>query len=174
MKPEQALRRFEEFLRTRDLRMTSQRREILLLAWETHEHFTAEQMDAWARARDGSVSRATVYRTLSLLSEGGFLATIDRGHGRTLYEHILGHSHHDHMLCLACGRIIEFRCDEIESLQLKMASQHHFQLQRHTLRLEGLCSRCQSAAESAGLADSRAPETKAPAPQPEASEPASS
>jgi Fur family ferric uptake transcriptional regulator len=169
MKPEQALRRFEAFLRTRDLRMTSQRREILLLAWGTHEHFTAEQMDGGARARDASVSRATVYRTLALLVEGGFLATIDRGHGQTLYEHILGHSHHDHMLCQSCGRIIEFRCEEIEELQRRMAAHHHFLIQRHTLRLEGLCARCQSAEAGA------APEsTKAPAPQPEASEPAES
>jgi len=167
MKPEQALRRFEAFLRTRDLRMTSQRREILLLAWGTHEHFTAEQMDGWVRARDASVSRATVYRTLALLVEGGFLATIDRGHGQTLYEHILGHSHHDHMLCLSCGRIIEFRCEEIEELQRRMAAHHHFQIQRHTLRLEGLCARCQSADSGAAAA-----EMKAPAPLPEAAEPA--
>lgn len=169
MKPEQALRRFEAFLRTRDLRMTSQRREILLLAWGTHEHFTAEQMDGWVRARDASVSRATVYRTLALLVEGGFLSTIDRGHGQTLYEHILGHSHHDHMLCLACGRILEFRCEEIEELQRRMADHHHFLIQRHTLRLEGLCSRCQSAEGG-----NEAAETKAPAPLPEASEPAPS
>ncbi len=169
MKPEQALRRFEAFLRTRDLRMTSQRREILLLAWGTHEHFTAEQMDGWVRARDASVSRATVYRTLALLVEGGFLSTIDRGHGQTLYEHILGHSHHDHMLCLSCGRILEFRCEEIEELQRRMADQHHFLIQRHTLRLEGLCSRCQSAEGGSAAA-----ETKAPAPLPEASEPAPS
>lgn len=166
MKPEQALKRFESFLRTRDLRMTAQRREILLLAWGTHEHFTADQMDSWVRARDAFVSRATVYRTLGLLVEGGFLATIDRGHGQTLYEHILGHSHHDHMLCLDCGRIIEFRCEEIEELQLRMAARHHFRIQRHTLRLEGLCARCQITADG--------PAAEAPDALPEASEPAPS
>jgi Fur family ferric uptake transcriptional regulator len=169
VKPEQALKRFEAFLRHKGLRMTAQRRTVLNLAWGTHEHFTADQMDAWARSRDASVSRATVYRTLGLLAEGGFLATIDRGHGQTLYEHILGHSHHDHMLCLDCGRIIEFRCEEIEELQLQMAARHHFHIQRHTLRLEGLCARCQTAS---GF--SAPPETEAPAEQPEATEPAPS
>lgn len=148
MKPEKALQRFEQFLRTRKLRMTAQRRAILLLAWGTHEHFTAEAMDAWVRARDASVSRATVYRTLGLLVEGGFLATIDRGHGQTLYEHILGHSHHDHMLCLDCGRILEFRSEEIERLQEEMAARHHFKLLRHTLRLEGRCARCAAHGEA--------------------------
>ncbi len=156
MKPEKALKRFEEFLRTRALRMTSQRREILLLAWGTHEHFTAEEMYAWVRARDASVSRATVYRTLSLLVEGGFLATIDRGHGQTLYEHILGHSHHDHMLCLGCGKIIEFRCEEIERRQREIAARQHFRIDRHTLRLEGRCARC-IAAESAPPASAELP-----------------
>lgn len=155
MKPEKALQRFEQFLRTRELRMTDQRREILLLAWGTHEHFTADAMVEWARARDASVSRATVYRTLSLLVEGGFLATIERGHGQTLYEHILGHSHHDHMVCVTCGRILEFRSEEIERLQDEVAARHHFRLLRHTLRLEGECSRC--------VTQPAQPETKAPA-----------
>ncbi len=141
MQPAQALKRFEQFLRTRSLRMTNQRKEILQLAWATHAHFTAEDMFSWARARDASVSRATVYRTLSLLVEGRFLATIERGHGQTLYEHILGHRHHDHMLCLGCGRIIEFLSEEIERLQVEMAARHQFQIQRHTLSLEGLCAR---------------------------------
>jgi Fur family ferric uptake transcriptional regulator len=156
MKPENALKRFEEFLRARALRMTSQRREILLLAWGTHEHFTAEEMYAWVRARDASVSRATVYRTLSLLVEGGFLATIDRGHGQTLYEHILGHSHHDHMLCLGCGKIFEFRCAEIERRQREIADRQHFRMERHMLRIEGRCARC-IAVESAPPASAELP-----------------
>lgn len=155
MQPTQALKKFEKFLRGRTLRMTSQRRAILELAWGTHEHFTAEDMYAWARADDASVSRATVYRTLGLLVEGGFLATLDRGHGQTLYEHILGHRHHDHMVCLECGKIIEFLSEEIERLQEEIAVRHQFNITQHTLRLEGRCARCRAdldsrSAESAG------------------------
>lgn len=149
MQPARALKRFEEFLRGRELRMTSQRKAILELAWGTHDHFTAEDMYSWARAIDASVSRATVYRTLGLMVEGGFLATIERGHGQTLYEHILGHRHHDHMMCLQCGAIIEFVNDEIERLQEAVAAKHSFTLTRHTLRLEGRCARCTASAESA-------------------------
>ncbi len=145
MQPAQALRQFEKFLRGRTLRMTSQRRAILELAWGTHEHFTAEEMYAWARTLDASVSRATVYRTLSLLVDGEFLATLDRGHGQTLYEHILGHRHHDHMVCLLCGRILEFLSEEIERLQDEVAARHQFTITQHTLRLEGRCARCSAA-----------------------------
>jgi len=152
MQPAQALKRFETFLRGRALRMTSQRRAILELAWGTHEHFTAEDMYAWARNLDASVSRATVYRTLSLLVEGAFLATLDRGHGQTLYEHILGHRHHDHMVCLVCGKIIEFLNEEIERLQDEVAAKHQFTITQHTLRLEGCCMRCSAARESAAEA----------------------
>ena len=79
MRPEAALKRFETFLREKRLRMTDQRRAILLLAWETHEHFTADDMFAWVRDRDSSASRATVYRTLALLVEGGFIDTLRDG-----------------------------------------------------------------------------------------------
>ena len=149
MRPEAALKRFEAFLREKKLRMTGQRRAILLLAWETHEHFTADDMFAWVRDRDASASRATVYRTLALLVEGGFLDTLRDGRGQTLYEHILGHAHHDHMVCMTCGRIIEFRNDEIERLQEAVAAQKGFTIQRHTLRLEGTCARCRNAGAQA-------------------------
>lgn len=152
MQPARALKRFEQFLRARELRMTSQRTAILELAWGTHEHFTAEDMYAWARARDASVSRATVYRTLGLMVDGGFLATLERGHGQTLYEHILGHRHHDHMVCLQCGAIIEFVNDEIERLQESVAAKHQFTITQHTLRLEGRCARCSAAHEGAAAA----------------------
>lgn len=156
MQPAQALRRFEQFLKGRSLRMTKQRRAILELAWGTHEHFGAEEMFAWASARDASVSRATVYRTLGLLVEGGFLATLDRGHGQTLYEHILGHRHHDHMVCLGCGKILEFLCEEIERLQEETAARHHFHVTRHTLRLEGYCARCRGQDAAAGASSAGA------------------
>lgn len=145
MKPQAALARFESFLKEKKLRMTGQRRAILLLAWETHDHFTADDMFAWVRDRDASASRATVYRTLALLVEGGFLDTLQDGRGQTLYEHILGHAHHDHMVCIHCGRILEFRNEEIERLQEQMAELKGFTLVRHTLRLEGYCARCRQA-----------------------------
>lgn len=148
MKPESALNRFEEFLRKKELRVTEQRREVLLLAWSTHDHFTAEEMYAWVRERGGRASRATVYRTLGLLVEGGFLSALERGQGQILYEHILGHQHHDHMICLGCEKIIEFRNVEIERLQEEECERHGFHMVSHALTLQGYCGACRSLADS--------------------------
>ncbi|RMH01764.1 MAG: transcriptional repressor [Planctomycetota bacterium] len=142
MKAEEALARFETFLRRKGLRVTVPRREILTETWATHDHFSAEELYARLRGKGSRASRATVYRTLALLVEGGFLGALDGGRGQMLYEHILGHSHHDHMICLACGRIIEFRCAEIEDLQDQIARRHRFRLVGHTLTLEGYCPAC--------------------------------
>ena len=115
---------------------------ILELAWSTHSHFSAEDLYQWARKRDASASRATVYRTLSLLVEGRFLSGLDGGRGQMLYEHILGHHHHDHMICLDCGKILEFRSEAIEHLQEEVATSKRFQMVNHTLTLEGYCAQC--------------------------------
>jgi Fur family transcriptional regulator, ferric uptake regulator len=144
MRPESALHRFEEFLRLKDLRITAQRQEVLLLAWSTHAHFSAEQMYAWVREKGGKASRATVYRTLGLLVEGGFLSALERGQGQILYEHILGHHHHDHMICLGCKQITEFRNVKIERLQLEECLRHDFQMVNHSLTIEGYCKSCSS------------------------------
>jgi Fur family ferric uptake transcriptional regulator len=136
-------RAFEQFLRSRSLKLTLQRRRIFARAFSTHDHFSAERLYGWMRAEPGSrVSRATVYRTLSLLVEGGFLAAFDAGRGELVYEHVLGHRHHDHMVCLSCGRIEEFHDERIERLQLEAAARKSFQLVSHAHRLFGYCRAC--------------------------------
>ena len=109
---------FERFLRKRSLKLTSQRVRIFERVFSTHEHLSAEKLVKWLSEDGGvGVSRATVYRTLSLLVEGGFLESLDAGGGELLYEHVLGHRHHDHMVCVDCGRIEEFVDPRIEELQ---------------------------------------------------------
>ncbi len=143
MKPEQIVQRFERFLRSHDLKLTSQRRRILDRAFATHEHFSADELYAWLTAEPGPrVSRATVYRTLALLQEGGFVEGLDAGRGELVYEHVLGHAHHDHLLCLACGKIEEFHDQRIEALQEEAASKKGFVLVSHDLRLRGYCRGC--------------------------------
>ncbi|MCP4093687.1 MAG: transcriptional repressor [Planctomycetes bacterium] len=145
MTPEKALERFEVFLRTKGLRMTAPRRGILLAAWSSHEHFSADQMFEQVSALMLGASRATVYRTLSLLVESGFLSSMNNGKGTMLYEHILGHDHHDHMICRGCGSIHEFHSEDIERLQEEYAAKVGFTLIDHTLRLEGYCASCTKA-----------------------------
>ena len=143
MKQESIERRFETFLRSRSLKLTPQRRRIFGRAFATHDHFSAERLYDWLRDEPGPrVSRATVYRTLGLLLEGSFLAAFDAGAGELVYEHVLGHHHHDHMLCLGCGRIEEFHDERIEELQLEACRRKGFELVSHDLRLRGYCRSC--------------------------------
>jgi len=134
---------FERFLRTRSLKLTAQRRRIFERAFSTHEHFSAERLYGWMKGEDGpAVSRATVYRTLGLLVEGGFLESLDTGQGELLYEHVLGHRHHDHLVCIDCGKIEEFSDERIEEFQREAALRKGFQLHYHNLRLFGTCAAC--------------------------------
>lgn len=143
MKQEQIIERFELFLRSHDLKLTTQRRRILDRAFETHEHFSADELYAWLKSEPGPhVSRATVYRTLALLLEGGFVEGLDAGRGELVYEHVLGHAHHDHLLCLDCGKIEEFQDERIEALQEEAAAKKGFVLVSHDLRLRGYCRAC--------------------------------
>jgi Fur family ferric uptake transcriptional regulator len=136
-------RAFERFLKPRALKLTPQRRRIFQRVFATHEHFSAERLYGWMRAEQGSrVSRATVYRTLSLLVAGGFLETLDTGQGELLYEHVLGHRHHDHLVCIDCGRIEEFSDERIEEFQREAAARKGFHLHYHNLRLFGTCASC--------------------------------
>jgi Fur family ferric uptake transcriptional regulator len=130
-------------LRQRGLRWTGQRSRIVRAALATHEHYTADELLAQCRRDDPRVSRATVYRTLAVLEEAGFVEGLDAGDGKRRFEHVLGHEHHDHMVCVGCGAIVEFRDDELERRQEAAARRHGFVIERHSLRLYGRCRDCQ-------------------------------
>ena len=141
--------RFERFLRSRNLRLTKQRAAIVAAIYATHRHVTADELFEMLQRRPHTarmrISRATVYRTLSLLTEGGFVQALDLGRDTgTLYEHTLGHKHHDHMICLDCGKIIEFENPQIEALQESVAERFGFRLSSHKMELYGTCRDCTS------------------------------
>lgn len=143
-------KRFEESLRSQNLKFTAQRERIFERSFLTHQHFTADTLHSWLKEEEGAkVSRATVYRTLRLLEEGGFIASVETGKGELVYEHVLGHRHHDHLICLGCGKLEEFRNDTIERLQEEAAKSKGFTLVRHSLRLEGYCRSCERKREAA-------------------------
>jgi Fur family ferric uptake transcriptional regulator len=145
-------REFEAFIRKKGLKLTSQRRRILKRIFSTHRHFTAEEAHDWFRKGRDDVSRATVYRTLSLLVEGGLLDQLDLGGDKKRYEHLLGRAHHDHLLCTKCGTVVEFQEPRIETLQDEVAKANGFSITSHSLRLFGMCRNCSAAAASAGAA----------------------
>ncbi len=133
----------EQYMREHGLRWTSQRQLIAQVALGEHSHFTAEELLDLCREKDRGVSRATVYRTLTMLEEAGFVEGLDTGDGGRKFEHVLGHDHHDHMVCTSCGSILEFHDEELERRQELAAKRHGFRITNHSLKLFGLCESCQ-------------------------------
>ncbi len=138
------LESFHEFLRSRDLKSTSQRDMIVEQIFsKPHHHFSAEELLETLREKDPSMSRATVYRTLLLLQDGNMLEELDIGKGHKYFEPMLGVSHHDHLICLGCEQIIEFESPEIESIQDQIIKKNQFEAVYHTHRIFGYCQLCQ-------------------------------
>ena len=133
---------FSEFLEKKKLKLTSQRRTILMQAVQAKGHFSADQLLDLSKKADPTVSKATVYRTLALLKESKILEEQDFGDGRKVYERAQGRRHHDHLVCVKCGKIIEFENDPIEKLQDAEAVRHEFRIVYHSLKLFGFCRDC--------------------------------
>ena len=133
---------FSKFLEQKDLKLTSQRRTILHEAIQAKGHFSADELLDFSKKADPTVSKATVYRTLALLKEGGILEEQDFGGGRKVYERAQGRKHHDHFVCVKCGKIIEFENDHIERLQDSEAKKCQFKVVYHSLKLFGFCKNC--------------------------------
>ena len=133
---------FTQFLEKKELKLTSQRRTILKQAVEAPGHFSAEKLLEFSKKKDSTISKATVYRTLALLKESGILEEQDFGDGKKVYERAQGRKHHDHLVCVRCGKIIEFENDTIEKLQDQEAHRHDFRIVYHSLKLFGFCKDC--------------------------------
>lgn len=143
---------FQEFLKQKQLKLTSQREAILKRALRTRKHFSAEELFEALREEKSGISKATVYRTLSLLVEAGLLAEHDFERGHKLYERATHQCHHDHLICISCQRIIEFQNEEIERLQEEVAERHGFAMISHTHQIFGRCQRCRDGADGAARA----------------------
>jgi Fur family ferric uptake transcriptional regulator len=121
----------------RGLRMTGQRRVIARVLEESPDHPDAEVLYARACAVDPKISLATVYRTVRLFDEAGILDKLEFGDGRARYEDA-ERTHHDHLIDIETGQVIEFVDPDIEKLQEKIAAKLGFQLVGHRLELFGV------------------------------------
>ncbi len=135
---------FLEHIKKSGLRRTAQRDLILEIFLRTEDHLTSEDLYWLVQKEDASVGHTTVYRTLKLLTEAGLAREVRFGDGKTYYEHHYNHAHHDHMICTECGEVIEFFSAEIEALQDAMADKYGFKPTHHSLRILGLCKKCQN------------------------------
>ena len=134
---------FKKVLRKEGLKITPQRIAVLEEVIIGEGHRESETIYLAIKGNKTYVSRATVYRTLDILVKKDFIRKLDLGDGRARYESKINVLHHDHLICVSCGQIIEFLDLEIEDLQEKVAKKLQFSLQSHIHQLFGICKKCQ-------------------------------
>ena len=132
----------EQLLKGRGVRLTAQRQLVVRRA-VAYLHFTAEELVRDVRSVDPQVARGTVYRTLALLHRVGVVEKHDFRYGAPNYEVTFAKAHHDHLMCVQCGEIIEFQEPRVETLQEAVVQRYGYQLLSHTHKLYGLCRACQ-------------------------------
>ncbi|MFO1518900.1 MAG: Fur family transcriptional regulator [bacterium] len=136
------LKDFKRSLSEKGIRHTKKRDIILETLFRSGSHLTIEEVHERVRKVDPKIGYVTVYRTLRLLKECGLAHQWQFGDGHSRFEKVSDH-HHDHLICLKCGRIIEFEEDEIEKLQEKVSRENNFKIVSHVHEIFGYCSRCQ-------------------------------
>lgn len=129
--------RIERLCEAKGLRMTEQRRVIARVLSEATDHPDAEELYRRASTIDPRISIATIYRTVRLFEEAGILERHDFRDGRSRYEEV-PEEHHDHLIDLQTGRVVEFRNEEIERLQKLIAEKLGYRLVDHRLELYGV------------------------------------
>lgn len=144
----EALAILEAYLQKMGLKSTGQRRLITEVFFDPRfksDHPSVDDLYQQVRSRDPSVGYATVYRTVKLLVECGLAAPQQLGptDKETRYEPESPGEHHDHLVCLDCGHIVEFENEEIEKLQHQVAHAFGFSIQEHRMVLYGHCTRAQ-------------------------------
>jgi Fe2+ or Zn2+ uptake regulation protein len=124
-------------------RMTPQRRLIARVLQDQDRHLSAEEILALARRHDPRLSLATVYRTLRRLKESGLVRELWL-HGDRYYYEVNRGEGHQHMICLGCGRVIEFTCHHCPDVHGALAHRHNFQIIGARVKLLGYCADCQA------------------------------
>lgn len=128
------------YMAEQGLRSTGQRRVIIERFFESKGHFSIEDLLATVRRTQPGIGYATVYRTMKLLTASGIAHEHKFGDGLARYEPVDEETHHDHLICIECGRIQEFEEPLIEDLQERIAQRYDFSIVDHKHELYGICS----------------------------------
>ena len=129
--------RIEKLCVAKGMRMTDQRRVVARVLSASHDHPDVEELYRRAAALDPHISIATVYRTVRLFEDAGIIARLDFRDGRSRYEEAPG-THHDHLIDMRSGQVVEFMDEEIERLQALIAKRLGYRLIDHRLELYGV------------------------------------
>ena len=135
---------FVDFLRKRQARVTQARKIVLTQVFSRHDHFCADDLAAELSSGLNHVSRGTVYRTLALMEEAGFVRVIRDTDVHAHYEHTFNHPNHEHMICDQCGDFVEFTDENLEKLIADAGRRHNFQERTHRIVVFGTCEKCRN------------------------------
>ena len=134
---------FRKYLKTGNYRITPERFQVLEAIMNYEGHFDADGLFLEMKSKGAKVSRATVYNTLELLQDCGLVSKYRFGENHSRYEKALGRPHHDHLICLECGDIIEFVSEKLSKIQVDVCRENSFKSQTSTLQIFGTCKKCQ-------------------------------
>ncbi len=141
-KLQEYLQELKSIVKKRGLKHSSQREQILTVLYHAKGHLTPEEIYIEVKKQNPSIGLATIYRTLSFLEKEDIVSSISFGSEGKKYELNRG-EHHDHMICLECGKIIEFFNEDLEKLQEQIAKNAEFRLLTHQMNMYGICKECQ-------------------------------
>ncbi len=145
-----AVERFALYLSKNRLKMTRERRALLEHVLSVRGHFDVDDLLLRLRRSGHRVSRATLYRNLPRLVDSGLIHKVEMARGQARYELMVGRHHHDHMVCLRCGAILEFESLEVERIQKEVCRRKRFVMTGHTHQIRGYCESCAGARRRSG------------------------
>ena len=144
---------FKKYLEPQGLKLTRERESLLREIFATHYHFEADELLFRLKEKNIKTSRATIYRTLDLLVRSGLVRRVHLGEDHYHYERVTRNSHHDHLICTTCGRVIEFHDEELEAHQDAICRRKKFTPTFHNLQILGICNECTVKGEQPGAPD---------------------
>jgi len=141
--PAASLDAFRRYLREHNLPVTEQREQVAQVILSSNAHLSADDIERELKERGAHVGKATVYRTLDLLVESGMISQRDFDEGFRRFERARGRQHHEHLICLRCGKVIEFVNERLERMKALIADEYGFRHSHHRLEIFGTCPECQ-------------------------------
>lgn len=137
------LTKFKDILSTNNYKLTSQRKDILKVFIENqHRHFNAETLLNKVKEINKDIGLATIYRNLEIFCELGIAYELDLDSPYKYYELNVEGNHHHHMICMKCGKIIEFNDKALEDFENELENNYNFKIVNHQIKFYGICNNC--------------------------------
>ena len=137
------MERYENVFRDNNYKLTAQRRDILdVLVGNSGKHFSAEELYAEVKKINPDIGLATVYRTLELMCQLGIAHQLDFDTNYKRYELNLEGDHHHHLICVDCGKIVEFTDQDMEDFEKRLEKDYDFRIIDHNIKVFGYCKEC--------------------------------